>query len=184
MASKGQGLVEQIDRDTLQEIGNRVIRKIGRLPNAEASYFVRDNYKENKNYVLLCEFKTRLYENPHEVEEARICQIVIFFKKGTSEYDISSIRLDDVEMDVTVLEFNPDNDVKVVDPRLRGYNPNGMIISAVLENFLRNRSLDYVPILHLWENNVYKQKLKSRERGATAPRISCTSEGYSFTLIS
>lgn len=188
MASKGQGLVEQIDRDTLQEIGNRVIKKIGRLPmeNAKASYFVRDNYKENENYTLRCQFKTRLYQNPNpdEVEEARMCQLLIFFKKGTNEFNISSIRLDDVQMNVTVLDFNPNEDIKVVDPTLRGYNPKGMIISAVLQNFLRNRSLDYVPMIDLWENNIYKRKLKSRTRGATAPRISCTSEGYSFTLIS
>ena len=183
MASKGQGLVELFGRDALQKVGNRVIRKIGRLPNAEASYFVRDNYEENKNYILSCEFKTHLYQNPNEVEEERICQIVIFFKKGRSEFFISSLRLDDVEMDDAVIEFNPDDDIYDVHPNLYGNDPN-LQISDVLLNFLRNRSLNFLPIIHLFENNNYKQKLKSREPGATAPLISCTSEGYSFTLIS
>ena len=183
MASKGQDLHELIGRDTLQKVGNRVIRKIGRLPNAEASYFVRDNYKENANYILSCEFKTHLYQNPNEVEEEKICQIVIFFKKGTSEFHISSLRLDDVEMDDAVIEFNPDDDIYDVHPNLYGNNPN-LQISTVLLNFLRNRSLNFLPIIHLFENDNYKRKLKSREPGATAPRISCTSEGYLFTLIS
>ena len=189
MDSKGQDVFEQVGTDALQRVGNRVIRKIARIPNANnRGYFVRDNYKENKNYVLSCLFKTQLYKNPNEFNEEneqyiKRCEIIIEFQKGKGEFKISSLVLLNKDEDDTALAFIPDEDVYDVDATIQGNSPN-LQISKVLINLLTNRRLDFTPQIYLWEDEVFVRNLASQEPGATAPRISCTSQGYVFTLLS
>ena len=195
MASKGQGLVDQIIHDKLQEAGNFVIQQIALLPNAndDRGFFDLNNYKNNTKYILRCDFLTRrLYKNPTNGRYTN-CRILVYFKKGQNEFYITDLILEDRDQGETLIHYNLESDIKFKKENLQVESRN-TFLGKIFIDFLTNRKNDTLPRIDLWENSMdlwengrILQRLepdKPGEPGATAPRISCTSEGYSFTSIS
>ena len=187
MASKGQGLVEQIIHDKFQEAGNFVIQQIALLPNAndDRGFFDHNNYKNNTKYILVCDFLTRrLYKNPTNGLYTN-CVIFVYFKKGQNEFYITDLILEDRGEGETVIHYNLERDIKFKKENLQ-VESRDTFLGKIFIDFLTNRKNDTLPRIDLWENGRRLQRLEPDEPGepgATAPRISCTSEGYSFTLF-